>query len=363
MTDAAHHDYLILQSWTGPRTQGLGELLRDHGSVSAVLGLDETEFAPLPKATQATLASAKSHWPRPGPHALDRREMRDSQESGNQFIPITDRRYPQRLLEIPDPPPWLFARGELASLEKPMVSIVGSRRASLHGESLAQSLGAWLASAGYAVVSGLALGIDGAAHRGALKEGTTIAVLANGLDHVYPPRHRKLATEVCKRGCLLSEYPAGTPPSKHAFPRRNRIISGLSEGTIIVEAGLPSGTLHTAHSALEQGRDIFVLPWSLRHANGAGCLRLLRDGATPITNLDDLKQFFPPLTDSPSHSTEGQTLREDIPLLKRLGDGMHTVEELQAALGMPLPELLTSLAELEIAGMVVQQDGRYGTGA
>ena len=353
MTDAASHDYLILQSWTGPRTQGLGELLRDCKTVSALLGLPDQHFEILPKATQAALATAKTKWPRSGPHAFNQRGVTDL------FIPITDRRYPQRLREIPDPPPWLFARGDLSALTKPMISIVGSRRASLLGESLAQTLGAWLAGAGYGVVSGLAMGIDGAAHRGALRDGTTVAVLANGLDRVYPPRHKRLAEEIELQGCLLSEYPAGTPPSKHAFPRRNRIISGLSEATIIVEAALPSGTLHTANSALEQGRDIYVLPWSLRHENGAGCLRLLRDGATPITSFEELEQLFPPIKDQRRESAASAVPPQDSPLLQRLGDGHHSVEELQTALDMPLQELLTSLAELEIAGVVCQHDGRY----
>jgi DNA processing protein len=237
--------------------------------------------------------------------------------------------------------------------------MVGSRRASHAGLSAAEQIARRLAAAGYTVCSGLALGIDGAAHRGALQSGYTVAVLASGLDLASPHRHRKLAEDIRTAGCLVTELPFGTAPSKHQFPRRNRIISGLARATIIVEAALPSGSLHTAAAALEQGREVLTLPWSLFHSQGAGCRQLLRDGATLISSLDDLPELFPGVEGAASTQAAALPRGAAGELLRLLGDGALSAEDLARASGLGIGPLLVLLGELEVAGWLSRADGLY----
>lgn len=351
----------ILLSWSGTQTQGLGNLLREYQTPAALFAADwlaepaKQQLAALPRATQSMLARARKHWPLTNRQGT-LRETGDAHT--DEFIPFGDRRYPDALKEIPDPPPWLFCRGDPSCLAKPAVAIVGSRRASHGGLRAAQEIAQSLAAAGYTVCSGLALGIDAAAHRGALQSGQTAAVLASGLDRASPLRHRKLAADISRRGCVVSELPAGTPPAKHQFPRRNRIISGLAQATVIVEAALPSGSLHTASAALEQGREVLTLPWSIFHEQGAGCRRLLRDGATPITAMEDLSSLFPGVADHQYPS--GPTPTGDAAkLLLHLGDEGLALNTLQQITGLPVSDLLALLSELEIEGWLSNIDGRY----
>ncbi len=350
-----------LLSWSGPQTQGLGDLLHEYRTPSALFAANwqsepaKDQLSRLPKATQAMLLRARKHWPRRNPRAVCEHLQGAPSDA---FIPIADKRYPERLKEIPDPPPWLFCRGDPACLSQPAVAIVGSRRASHAGLRAAQEVSQSLASAGYTVCSGLALGIDAAAHRGALEGGSTAAVLASGVDRASPHRHRRLAEDITKDGCLLSELPAGTPPAKHQFPRRNRIISGLAQATIIIEAALPSGSLHTAAAALEQGREVFTLPWSIFHEQGAGCRRLLRDGATPITAMEELSSLFPGVAQPKSdcrHRPSGVAAQ----LLQTLGDEGLSLQILQKTTALPVPELLGLLSDLEVRGWLRSVDGCY----
>ncbi len=281
------------------------------------------------------------------------------------FTPITAEAYPDRLRQTPDPPPWLFHRGSLDCLKGPAVAVVGSRRASKGGLQAAERIAESLAAGGYTICSGLALGIDAAAHRGALRGGITAAVLASGVDRPSPHRHGALAQELMREGCLLSELPDGAPPTKAGFPRRNRIISGLCEATVIVEAALRSGSLHTASAALEQGRDVFVLPWSVFHEQGAGCLALLRDGAQPITDLDDLTNLFPRLSPAAegSRGLRGVSRRDDPSVVGRqilncLGDEPAIFDDVQRASGLSVDDFLAAVAELEVDGWVGRSDGR-----
>jgi DNA processing protein len=264
--------------------------------------------------------------------------------------------------------------------------MVGSRRASHAGLHAAGEIARRLAGVGYIICSGLALGIDGAAHRGALQSGRTVAVLASGLDQPSPLRHRKLAEEIAVDGCLVSELPFGTAPGRHQFPRRNRIISGLARATVIVEAALPSGSLHTAAAALDQGREVLTLPWSIFHHQGAGCLRLLRDGATVISSLDDLSLLFPPVVEDIPPKASGGTgddLSRDVSasddkrqpgpratlpagdagrLLQLIGDGALSVEALARASGLAIGPLLVLLGGLELDGWLTRADGLYCRG-
>ena len=200
------------------------------------------------------------------------------------------------LSEIFDPPEPLYCRGELMEVDRLAVAVVGSRRCSLYGRQQAERIAAGLVNAGITVVSGLARGIDGAAHRGALKAGgRTIAVMASGLATVYPPEHAELADEVAKQGCLVTELSLGQPPLPGLFPQRNRIISGMSLGVVIVEATRRSGALHTARHAMEQGREVFALPGRIDSLSSEGCHDLIRDGVTLVRSVDDILQELGPL--------------------------------------------------------------------
>ena len=204
--------------------------------------------------------------------------------------------YPDMLSEIFDPPEPLYCRGDLTEVDRLAVGIVGSRRCSLYGRQQAERIAAGLVNAGITVVSGLARGIDGAAHRGALKAGgRTIAVMATGLSTVYPPEHAELADEIAKQGCLVTESSLGQPPVPGLFPQRNRIISGMSLGVVIVEATRRSGALHTARHAMEQGREVFALPGRIDSISSQGCHDLLRDGVTLVRSVDDILQELGPL--------------------------------------------------------------------
>lgn len=372
MDDTTRDDYFGLLALAGAQTHGLGELLRDCGSPAAALAADEARLAQLPPATQKLLTRAlrpagdgcddrcKNHR---NNHCVKSEQIRARLAHERlEFLPLHDPRYPSLLRDIPDPPPWLFVRGDPACLSGPSVAIVGSRRASHAGLRAATEIARLLAAAGYTVCSGLALGIDAAAHRGALHSGCTAAVLASGIDRASPLRHRGLLAEIEEQGCAVSELPPGTPPSRWQFPRRNRIISGLASATIIVEAALPSGSLHTATAALEQGREVLTLPWSIYHARGAGCLRLLRDGATPITALDELADRFPGV--SVTADRDAEACREPLSvgaaaLLGLLGDGAMSLELLGRATGRDSAALLVLLGELELAGRVRCVDGTY----
>jgi DNA processing protein len=200
-----------------------------------------------------------------------------------------DPEYPARLQTIASAPPVLYVRGSLEAGDDAAVAIVGSRHATAYGEAVARELATELTRRGLIIVSGLARGIDAAAHRGALAAGgRTLAVLGSGLDEIYPPEHRGLADEVATSGALLSEFPLGTSPLKPHFPRRNRIISGLSLGVVVVEAGVGSGALITAHHALEQGREVFAVPGRVHARYSEGCNRLIKAGAKLVENWEDV---------------------------------------------------------------------------
>jgi len=288
---------------------------------------------------------------------------------GAQTLAISDERYPPLLREIHDPPPLLYVRGDPGALLQPQLAIVGSRRASPAGLRAAALLSGQLVNAGLHICSGLALGVDGAAHRGALAaQGKSIAVMATGIDRVYPSRHRQLAGELQQSGCLVTEFPPGTPPRRHNFPRRNRIISGLSLGVLVVEAALPSGSLITAGTALEQGREVFALPWSMLHKGGEGCLHLIRDGAKMVQTIVDVLEELGPLytlqqdlfapVQGPGE-VAAEVPRELHKVLALVGFERLTIDELVAGSGLPVARLLADLSALELAGLVARSAGGY----
>ncbi|MEP5567842.1 MAG: DNA-processing protein DprA [Halioglobus sp.] len=302
-------------------------------------------------------------------------------------LSLQDPLYPALLKTIADPPPRLYVRGNPALLSKPQLAIVGARRATAAGLKAAETMAMAAAGAGLAITSGLALGIDGAAHRGALAAGgDTLAVMATGIETIYPHRHRSLGEEIAASGCLVSEFPPGTKPLPYHFPRRNRIISGLSLGVLVVEAALPSGSLITANTAGEQGREVFALPWSIAHQGGAGCLHLLRDGAKMVLGIGDILDELGSLYDlqlqlqepdvraeaesepgpeaelepEPEPEQEQEPSEEnEFAVLSLLCEETCSLDELVAVSGLPVGEVMGQLSTLELTGSVARIAGGY----
>lgn len=265
--------------------------------------------------------------------------------------------YPALLAQIDDAPPLLFVAGDPSILEKPQLAMVGSRRASRPGMDTAAAFSRSLASAGFVITSGLALGIDGAAHQAALEVGgQTIGVLGTGLEKFYPQRHRRLAAAMIAQGsAVVSEFPLDAAPQAGNFPRRNRIISGLSLGVLVVEAGMASGSLITARLAAEQGREVYAIPGSIHHPGAKGCHQLIRDGAVLVETiehiLEGLRGWQALSRPAPLPVTH--------PLVALLHAAPHTSEALAIASGRPLSQVLATLTELELEGQVVCESGRW----
>ena len=266
-------------------------------------------------------------------------------------IPFGTPAYPPLLREIFDPPPVLWVAGEPAALLRPAVAVVGARAASPGSLLVARQLGADLAAREVVVVSGLARGVDSAAHQGALDAGgITVAVLGSGADRIYPPEHAALARDVARRGAVVSELPPGTPPRRHQFPQRNRIISGLVRGVVVVEAGDRSGSLVTARCALEQGREVMAVPGMVVGGRNRGAHRLLRDGAKLVERVDDILEEFPGLA-AELAACPGTAPAD--PVLAALAPGeLAGLDALADATGLDPATLLGRLLELELAGCV-----------
>ena len=294
----------------------------------------------------------------------------------HRVLALGDPAYPQSLLNMEDPPLLLYAKaaaqvwtnGGLQATMSRGVAVVGSRNPTPQGVINARQFSLALAQAGLTIVSGMALGVDGAAHEGALDgapEGqlATIAVVGTGLDRVYPSQHRDLAHRIVQRGMLLSEYPLGTPPISANFPKRNRIIAGLSRGTLVVEAALKSGSLITARLALEQGKDVFAIPGSIHSTQARGCHSLIKLGAKLVESaediLEDLGADTYTLTEAagPSCADTGNQPDSDDDLLNALGFGALGLDALQARTGLDIATLQARLMELEIHGQLSRLPG------
>lgn len=294
-------------------------------------------------------------------------ELARCREAGVTLLPISHPEYPTSLLEIPDPPGLLYVRGTLEPVDGLAIAIVGSRRCTPYGERTAERLGQALARVGLTVVSGLARGIDAAAHRGALKAGgRTIAVLANGLERVYPPEHDGLAGEVVQHGALISEMPMGQVPFAQLFPQRNRIVSGLCLGVVVVEATPRSGSLSTARHAMEQNREVFAVPGPVDSLASRGCHRLLRDGATLVETVDDILEALGPLVREVKPTPDAVPVRHpgelvlsdrERGLLGQLGDRPISVDELIGLTRLPAQQVVSTLAVLEMRRLVRRVPG------
>lgn len=277
--------------------------------------------------------------------------------------------YPDTLHAIGDYPAVLCVQGNIHLLCSPQLAVVGSRHHSLYGERWGRYFGETLAAQGITITSGLALGIDGIAHRSALQVGgRTIAVLGSGLDHIYPSRHRQLAQCIVENGgALVSEFPLASAPAKYHFPRRNRIISGLSRGVLVVEAALRSGSLVTARCALEQGREVFAIPGPLGNPGMEGPHWLIQQGAELVTTPEDILAFFSGLNRSSSHQRGSENYCEDqasvaLPfpeLLANVGDEVTSVDVVAERAGQPVSVIVAQLLELELAGWIAAVPGGY----
>ncbi len=282
------------------------------------------------------------------------------QQPGNGLLTLADQEYPATLLEIADPPPLLYVKGDATRLRQPCMAIVGSRHATPQGLATAESFAQALAEAGWCVVSGMALGIDGAAHRGALKgKASTIAVVGTGLDVVYPARHRDLAHDIVAQGVMISEFPLGTASIAGNFPRRNRIISGLARGVLVVEANLQSGSLITARLAAEQGRDVFAIPGSIHSPLSKGCHKLIKQGAKLVDSIHDILEELGSVPTS-ELSAAVEVNHESSPLLEHLGYDIVAVETLIQRSGLTSEQVSAMLLALELEGKVASlPGGRY----
>jgi DNA processing protein len=268
-----------------------------------------------------------------------------------------DARYPPLLAELFDPPERLHVRGDRGVLTEPAIAIVGARSCSPYGAQVARGLARELAAAGLVIVSGLARGIDGEAHRGALDAGgRTVAVLGCGIDRDYPRSHSELARRIRARGAVASEYPPGVEPAPWRFPARNRIIAGLCLATIVVEARERSGALITADFALELGREVFAVPGEITSMLSAGTNDLLRQGAAPLLSAHDV---FAALGFEPAPPSPPQVSRAATAILALLADGARDADALSRASGRSSAEIAAALVELELAGCIAQGDGVY----
>ncbi|HMM54074.1 MAG TPA: DNA-processing protein DprA [Candidatus Desulfobacillus sp.] len=281
-------------------------------------------------------------------------------QPGNAILTLADGAYPQKLLETPDPPTLLYVRGRAELLNTPAIAIVGSRNATPQGLLNAEAFAAALAEAGLTVVSGLALGIDAAAHRGGLRAaGSTVAVIGTGIDRIYPAGNRDLARDIAVRGAIVSEFPLGTPALKENFPRRNRILSGLALGCLVVEAAERSGSLITARLAGEQGRDVFAIPGSIHSPLAKGCHKLIKQGAKLVDDAGDILDEL----GIAGKGRSAQAANRDKPaaderrLLDCLGYDACDVDTLAARAGLTAEKLYAILLRMELDGRIASLPG------
>ncbi|HEX2567373.1 MAG TPA: DNA-processing protein DprA [Burkholderiales bacterium] len=348
--------WLQLTLTPGLSAAALRGLLRTFGLPEAILVRRRSELAPYvsPAALQA----------------LDSASVRQSVDNALEWlngprryaITLADERYPRALLEITDPPALLYVAGRAELLQSTSLAIVGSRNASAQGEANASSFARAFSEAGLTIVSGLALGIDAAAHRGGLRgPGSTVAVLGTGIDVAYPKRNAELAREIEQNGALVSEFPLGTSPAAYNFPRRNRLISGLSRGCLVVEAALASGSLITARAAADQGRDVFAIPGSIHSPLHKGCHALIKAGAKLVESADDvlaeLSGVNAHAAAAGTDATRGETVRPAEGLLAYMGHDPIDVDSLCALAALSAQQVAAELLRLELGGEVTALPG------
>lgn len=351
---------LSLVSGVGPKTR---KSLLDHfGSPKAVLAAAPSELRSVqgvgPKLAGAILRARQE---------IDvAAEIDFCRRNGVSIVAEADPAYPRALREVHDPPGVLFVRGAIQPSDALAIAIVGSRHATHYGLEQAERLAGSLARSGLTIISGLARGIDAAAHRGALAAGgRTLAVLGSGVLNIYPPEHDKLAAEVIARGAVLGEAPVRSAPTSGAFPQRNRLISGMSLGVIVVEAALQSGALITARHAMEQGREVFAVPGRVDNRMSRGCHRLIRDGAKLVETAEDVLEELGPLVAAATrndgtvvhHPAELLLNEPEQQVLAAVKGSPTSIDEVISASGLPTPQVLATLSVLEMRRLVRRMSG------
>ncbi|MEO7855148.1 MAG: DNA-processing protein DprA [Rubrivivax sp.] len=351
-------DWFRLLESPGLGREGVRRLLAAFGSPSAALQASSgARRQVLGPRAQAGLSEAPEHfelrlaqalqWWRGGPQ--------------RHVLTLADAEYPAQLLQTPDPPLLLYVQGRLELLAQPSIAIVGSRNATAQGMDNARAFATHLSRESWCIVSGLAQGIDRAAHEGGLDgPGSTVAVVGSGLDIVYPSRHRALAQSIGEAGAMISEFAPGTPPISSNFPMRNRIIAGLSQGTLVVEAAVQSGSLITARVASECGREVFAVPGSIHSPLSRGCHALIRQGAKLVESAQDILEELRPaaLAGAKQTAQADEHVPEALePLLRDMGHDPVTLDALGARSGWPVHVLSAKLLELELAGAVERLPG------
>lgn len=342
----------------------LESLYAAHGSAAGVLAAGDTELA------RHGLSADRIRALRRPDAALLEAAVTWAEVDGHHLVVAGSDDYPPLLRQVRDWPPLLYVNGNPGALQLPALAIIGSRNPTRGGLDTARGFAAHLANCGFVIVSGLAQGIDTAAHEGALAApGRTVAVLGHGIDRVYPAANRDLAHRIAADGALVSEYPLGTPPRPEHFPARNRLLSGLALGTLVVEAARRSGSLITARLAAEQGREVFAIPGSIHNALARGCHRLIRDGAKLVESADDIIAELGPLV---GHLREQQAAPAAVPreavkrdrdydkLLDAMGFDAVSADEIASRSGLTIEQVSSMLLILELEGDIeVLQGGRY----
>ena len=353
--------WLQLSLTPGLSATTLRVLLQEFGLPEQVIALGRAGLArTLPGATLDELFSEKVA------RAVER-ALQWSAAPGHSVVTLADSAYPKLLLEIADPPAVLYCVGRTELLNRPSLAVVGSRNATAQGVRDAERFARALSDAGLTIVSGLALGIDAAAHRGGIAgRGSTIAVFGNGIDIVYPPRNEPLAQEVGVRGLLVSEFPLGTPSARQNFPRRNRVISGLSRGVLIVEAAIASGSLITARAAAEQGREVFAVPGSIHSPLSKGCHSLIKSGAKLVESADDVMSELTAFqrtepageaSGSVADPASGDAPTQGSAVLAHMGFEPVDIDSLCTRAGLPVDRVAAELLRLELDGRIAALPG------
>lgn len=366
VASAQASQYLRLHMADGIGPVYLGRLIKQFGTIDAVLGASETALSAVegigPRRARAIFAAR-------GNDAVER-EIDKAAACGARIICWEDTEYPRQLRHCNDPPICLYLRGRLEPEDAVSIAVVGSRQCSHYGMEQAERFGALLAGAGLTVVSGLARGIDGHAHEGALQaKGRTVAVLGSGVDLVYPPEHADLAARICESGALLSEEPLGSPPTADSFPRRNRIIAGIGLGTLVIEASKRSGALITARLASEYNREVFALPGRVDTPTAMGVNDLIRSGAAKlVASLEDIldelgevgRMMAAPAEGSSTTELPAGLDAEEARIVACLAENELHVEQIVQRSALPPAKVAAMLTMLEIKGLVVALPGnRY----
>lgn len=340
--------WIRLQLTPGIGSVGARRLLSAFGLPQQIFDADTASVrAFVPEAAAAAIAQP------PSPELARRIDaaLEWSAREGNRIMTLADRDYPPSLLEIPDPPLVLYMKGRTELPGRRAIAVVGSRNATRQGMINAEKFSEALSQHGFTVVSGLALGIDAAAHAGGLRgPGSSIAVTGTGPDIIYPARNRALALELAQGGCVMSEYPLGTPAIAANFPRRNRIISGLSLGVLVIEAAEQSGSLITARTAADQGRDVFAVPGSIHSPLAKGCHLLIKQGAKLVECVEDLLEELGCMTATAPRAEPNDELAEG--LAAHIGHDPVPIDVLVERSGLPVAALQAQLLELELLGLI-----------